>query len=175
MKKILLSLVCMTCFGACNATPPTVMDDVSATHTVATPPMVRNAPPTIRPVRAAMPGSPVMQAFHQARAKWNAKLKSGHYIYTLEHTPAFNKPLRIRVKEGEVVQVMTVPDNISLPARRSKQVLTISDLFIAARTELENSEQIQVVYDPEYGFPKLITVSGVDGSKYKASGMRLLE
>ncbi len=175
MKKILLSLACMTCIGACNATPSALMDDASATRPVETSPAVKSNAPATRAVKAAAPDSHVMQALQQARVKWNAKLKSGHYIYTLEHSPAFNKPLRIRVKDGEVVQVMTVPDNISLPASRSEQVLTVSDLFIAASTELESSDQVNVVYDTEYGFPKLITISGVAGSKYKASGMRLLD
>lgn len=159
MKKIMLSLVCMACIGACNATTSVVMDDAPATRTV----------------KAAAPDSPAMQALQQAQVKWNEKLKSGHYIYTLEYTPAFNKPLRIRVKDGEVVQVMTVPDNTSLPPGRSEQVLIVDDLFTAAKTELENSDKIRVLYDPEYGFPKLITIGGVDGGKYKASGMRLLE
>ena len=159
MKKILLSIACMACIGACNATTPAVTDGYPENRTVTT----------------TAPESPAMQALQQAQAKWKATLQSGHYIYTLEYTPSFNKPLRIRVKDGEVVQVMTVPDNTSLPPRRSNQVLTVDDLFAAAKTELEGSDKIRVIYDPEYGFPKLITIGGVDGGKYKASGMRLLE
>lgn len=126
-------------------------------------------------VNLATPVSSAEQALQQAQAKWHEKLQSGHYIYTLEYTPEFSKPLRIRVKDDEVVQVMMVPDNVPLPAERSKQVLTVDDLFTAAQTELGSNENVQVLYDPEYGYPVLITTGGSDGGKYKASGMRLLE
>lgn len=160
MKRVVLILACIAGIGVCHA-----MEAVTAD--------IASFPPSN--ANLASPATTAEQELQQAQAKWNEKLQSGHYIYTLEYTPKYNKPLRIRVKDEEVVQVMIVPDNSPLPARRSEQVLTVDDLFAAAKTGLASNDTLQVMYDQEYGYPVLITTGGSDGGKYKASGMRLLE
>lgn len=162
MKKIIMTLLCLSGLSACsNLVPP------------AQPLALK--PPGARGVLPSEDKAAAIKAHQQARQRWHNNQTSGHYIYTLNYTPTMRAPIRIRVQDNRVVQAMTVPDNQPLPIHQSHQVLTVEDLFIAARTALNNEvENIQVWYDPEFGYPTFISRGGIDGGLYKASGLRML-
>jgi len=172
MKYLLLlvSLITLNMLNGC--TVPT-----SSTSSV-TLPSVK----TVETTPKKNPYTETKQQLLQAKTKWQQQANR-HYIYTLQRScfcpPESRKPMRIRVKENSIVQVLLVPENITKPVSY-RGALSVDSLFNLIQNAINNNAaSIKVRYDTQYGYPTSITIDqdvriADEEIYYKASGMRLL-
>lgn len=156
--------------------------------------LLNGCQPPLKPIsgndKSTSPTSPTKPNPHAAikqqwlieKNKWQQQANK-HYIYTLQRScfcpPEARKPMRVRVKEGAIVQVMIVPENITKPVtyQGARSVASLFALIEEAITM--NAASIKVTYDAQYGYPTNITIDkdkrmADEEIYYKASGMRLL-
>jgi hypothetical protein len=172
MKHFLFICISLLFLSGCN--PPVT-------------PTVSPANPTLGSDKPILPTKPnphaaTKQQWLIAKNKWQQQANK-HYIYTLQRScfcpPESRKPMRVRVKEGTIVQVMLVPENITKPVtyQGARSVASLFALIESAITT--NAASIKVTYDAQYGYPTNITIDkdarmADEEIYYKASGMRLL-
>lgn len=173
MKHFLFTCISLLFLSGCN--PPV------------TPTTVSPANPTLGGDKPTLPTKPnphaaTKQQWLIAKNKWQQQANK-HYIYTLQRScfcpPESRKPMRVRVKEGTIEQVMLVPENITKPVtyQGARSVASLFALIESAITT--NAASIKVIYDAKYGYPTTITIDkdarmADEEIYYKASGMRLL-
>jgi len=128
------------------------------------------------------PHAAIKQQWLLEKSKWQQQANK-HYIYTVQRScfcpPESRKPMRVRVKEGAIVQVMLVPENITKPVTY-QGARSVDSLFaLIEKAITTNAASIKVTYDAKYGYPTTITIDQDERMAdeeiyYKASGMRLL-
>ena len=163
MKHILFTFIGLLLLSGCNPPIP---------------------PATASPVEPIKPNphAAVKQQWLLEKNKWQQQANK-HYIYTVQRScfcpPEARKPMRVRVKEGAIVQVMLVPENITKPVTY-QGARSVDSLFgLIEKAIRTNAASIKVTYDAQYGYPTTITIDQDERMAdeeiyYKASGMRLL-
>lgn len=106
--------------------------------------------------------------YDQNFKKWQ-DVGASHYRYDLVigcFCPFFqDMPLTIEVKDGEVVSIANVEDVVLDASNPSYQYYleyaTIDLLFAELKSEMEKAEEVNVIYDPEYGFPAEVSIDRI--------------
>lgn len=169
MKRLLCTITALFMLSGCN------------------PPVNPNLNPTSDSDKPTSPTKPnphtaIKQQWLLEKNKWRQQANK-HYIYTVQRScfcpPEARKPMRVRVKEDAIVQVMLVPENITKPVTY-QGARSVDSLFaLIEKAITTNAASIKVTYDTKYGYPTTITIDQDERMAdeeiyYKASGMRLL-
>lgn len=175
MKQILLPVISIIMLNSCTATTAS-----SNTPITSTTPTTKPTPVTSTPKKNIH--AETKQQLLQAKNKWKQQANQ-HYIYTLQRScfcpEEFRKPMRVRVKDNKIVQVLLVPENITKPVSY-RGALSVERLFNIIQKGIDsNAASIKVRYDKKYGYPTSINIDqdvriADEELNYKASGMRLL-
>jgi hypothetical protein len=93
-------------------------------------------------------------AFEQARGRWTS-LGISDYEYAFARScfcaPDYRAPVRIRVREGRIVEVRSAQTGQPRP---SEGYPTVDELFARLQDALDaNAQNIQATYDPGRGYP----------------------
>jgi hypothetical protein len=121
----------------------------------------------------------------QNRQKWQDAAIS-HYRYEVSigcFCPwGTLMPLHVEVKDGQVVSLTDkdgnpVPENF---AETFNKAATIEDLFAVAETALNDADEVQMEYDPTYGFPTTISIDYIkaavdDEIGYSVTGFEVIK
>lgn len=78
---------------------------------------------------------------------------------------AQDMPLTIEVRNGEVISIAradgTLIDSSDLNYEFYVKYATIDEVFAELRSEMAEAEEVNVAYDPEYGFPTEVSIDRI--------------